>query len=115
MRYAMMLLTVMLAAGILVLGIGCSGKDDEEKGEGAQTQKEKGLFERAGAATDSAIKKSTDAAGEAYEKTKETAGKVYDKTKDATGKVVDKTREKTGDALQKAGEFIKPDKETEEK
>ena len=115
MRCAMILLVTVLAGSILLLGTGCSGKSDEEKEEQARTQKEKGLFERAGAATDSAVKKGTDAAGKAYDKTKETAKETYDKTKDATGKVVDKTREKTGDALQKAGEWVKPDKETEEK
>jgi len=113
MRTAMVLLVTVLAGSILVLGTGCSGKGDEEKE--AETQKEKGLFERAGAATDSAVKKGTDAAGAAYDKSKETAKETYDKAKDATGKAVDKTREKTGDALQKAGEWVKPDKETEEK
>ncbi|HUW57587.1 MAG TPA: hypothetical protein VMZ92_13190 [Planctomycetota bacterium] len=101
MRYAFVVLTVTLAGGLLVSGLGCS-REKEDEGQPI-ADKEKGLLERAGAAADAAVQKTVDVTGTAV-----------DKTKDAAGKAVDKTREVTGEGLKKAGELIKPDEKKEE-
>jgi len=113
----------MLAVLVLALS-GCSRKEPRKtevapRTGAAEGTREKGLLERTGAVTDSAVDKAWDKTRKTTEKvvdkTRETTGRIYDKTREKTGEAVDKTREATGEGVKKLGEWISPDKEEKKK